>query len=55
MEIVREFSKEKETKNTVKFEEKPPAGQPPVIGALYLQKWAVGKAEKVTVKVEIPE
>jgi len=49
----REFVKEKETKNTIKFEEKPPAGQPPVIGSLYLQKWAVNGAERVTVAVTL--
>lgn len=54
-EIVREFVKEKETKNTVKYEEKPPAGQPPVIGSLYLQKWAANGAERVTVTVAIPD
>lgn len=53
--IIREFSKEKETKNTVKFEEKPPVGEPPVIGSLYLQKWAARGAEEVTVTVEIPD
>jgi len=52
-QIVREFVKEKETKNTIKFEEKPPAGQPPVIGSLYLQKWAVNGAERVTVAVTL--
>jgi hypothetical protein len=55
MEMVREFVKEKETKNTVKYEEKPPTGQPPVMGTLYLQKWAAGGAEKVTITVAIPE
>ena len=29
----------KETKNTVRFEE-PESGDPPIIGTLYLQKWA---------------
>jgi hypothetical protein len=55
MEMVREFVKEKETKNTVKYEEKPPVGQPPVMGTLYLQKWAANGAEKVTVTITIPE
>jgi hypothetical protein len=35
------FELQKETKNTFKYEERPPAGQPPRIGALYIQKWAL--------------
>jgi hypothetical protein len=34
----------KETKNTVRYEE-PESDQPMVIGALYLQKWAVHHLE----------
>lgn len=48
-----EFAKAKETKNTVKFDEKPQAGQPPVIGTLYVQKWAAGDAETATVTLDI--
>lgn len=34
------FDKDRETKNTVRFEER--AGEdPPIIGTLYLQKWAL--------------
>jgi len=36
------FELEKETKNTFKFEERPESGQPPRIGSLYVQKWALG-------------
>lgn len=36
------FQFEKATKNTFKFNEVPEAGQPPKIGALYVQKWALG-------------
>ncbi len=49
------FTKEKETKNTVKFEEKPEAGQPPVIGTLYVQRWVVGEATELTVTVEVKQ
>lgn len=45
------FSKEKETKNTVKFNEDAVEGQAPVIGTLYVQKWAVGDATTITVTV----
>jgi hypothetical protein len=34
----------KETKNTVRYEE-PEGGEPPIIGTLYLQKWATHRLE----------
>jgi|GEM_PF-467554 len=46
------FQKERDTKNTVVFTEKPDPGTPPVIGTLYLQKWFVGESEKISVTVE---
>ena len=46
------FEKEKETKNTVKFQEKAVEGQAPVIGTLYVQKWFVGDAEEIKVNIE---
>lgn len=33
--------KEKVTKNTIRFIEKPEEGKPPVITQIYVQKWAV--------------
>lgn len=47
------FVKEKETKNTVKFEEKPETGKPAIIGTLYIQKWFIGSAD--TVKIMLDE
>jgi len=38
---VIEFKFEKETKNTVRYEEVT-EGQPPAVGTLYVQKWALG-------------
>lgn len=38
-EVAFEF--EKETKNTYKYGETPEAGEPPRIGSLYVQKWAL--------------
>ncbi len=46
--------KAKETKNTVRYEE-PESGDPPVIGTLYLQKWAthrLGDPESIVVTIE---
>ena len=45
------FTREKETKNTIKFAEQPEPGQPPVVGALYLQKWYAGNATSVRVAI----
>lgn len=46
------FTREKDTKNTVRFQEEAVENQAPVIGALYVQKWAVGDAAKIKVTVE---
>ena len=44
MEKTVKFKLEKETKNTVRFNEVPEEGQPPIIGTLYVQKWFAGNA-----------
>lgn len=49
-EIAFEF--EKETKNSVRYKEVPAAGQPPVVGSLYVQKWFAGDAKLIKVKIE---
>ena len=42
--LVVKFDKEKETKNTIRFTERDnDEGLPPMIGTLYLQKFAVKK------------
>jgi len=46
------FTKEKDTKNTVRFAEQPPKGKPPVIGTLYVQKWFAGDATEMNVTIE---
>ena len=48
------FEQEKETKNTIRFQEVPEAGKPPVIGTLYIQKWAIGQEvpQPLSVKIE---
>jgi len=45
------FEKEKETKGTVRYKEKPEEGKPPVIGTLYVQKWFAGTRDKMTVTI----
>ena len=47
------FEQEKETKNTIRFQEVPEAGKPPVIGTLYIQKWAISGNIPQTLSVKI--
>lgn len=54
MEKTVKFKVEKETKNTVKYEEVPEEGQPPIIGTLYVQKWFAGTAQTLEVTVRKP-
>ena len=51
--ITVEFTKERETKNTVRFMESEVPDQPPVIGTLYIQKWAIGDAEILSVTIKV--
>ena len=55
MQKVHKFKKLKETKNTVRFEEEPEDGQPPVIGTLYIQKWFVKDRDQVRVSIDLNE
>lgn len=47
------FTVERETKNTVRYQEQTD-GKPPAIGTLYIQKWALGQdpPEKITVIIQ---
>ncbi len=47
------FVTERETKNTVRFQEEA-GGKPPVIGTLYVQRWALGEPlpQRLTVTIE---
>lgn len=53
-----QLHKERETKNTIRFEEMENAeGNPPLIGTLYVQKWALkrlGDPERLTLTLETP-
>ena len=52
--IKASFELEKETKNTIRYTEKPEAGKPPAIGTIYIQKWAplIPTPQTITVTVE---
>lgn len=53
--ITARFELEKETKNTIRYSEKPDAGKPPAIGTLYIQKWALPDPtpQNITVSIEV--
>jgi hypothetical protein len=54
--IVRTFQKEKETKNTIRYVEKPKKGEPEAVRTIYVQKWLVGSfdeaPDEITVTIE---
>lgn len=52
--FVSTFTHEKSTKNTERFQEDA-GNEPPKIGVLYIQKWAIGNAQKIKVTVEVVE
>lgn len=47
-----QFTKEKDTKNTVKFAEVQTQGEAPIVGTLYVQKWIAGDARSLKVTIE---
>ena len=47
-----QFTKEKNTKNTVKFTEVQTQGEAPIVGALYVQKWFARDAANLKVTIE---
>ena len=56
MKLEKTFEMEKETKNTIRYAEVAEEGKPPVIGTIYVQKWALkGIPEKVKVTLEVDE
>ena len=54
--ITIRLRKERETKNTIRFEEmENEEGNPPLVGTLYVQKWALkrlGDPERLTLRLE---
>lgn len=51
MQVIH-FEKEKETQNTIRFKEIPEDGKPPILGTLYVQKWAFKDKSKLKVTIE---
>ena len=49
------FELEKETKNTVRYNETPDAGVAPMVNTVYIQKHVVGKDAPKKIKVTLEE
>ena len=46
------FEYEKETKNSVRYQEIPESGQAPVMGTIYVQKWFAGETKQISISIE---
>ena len=54
-EITRKFVFDRPTKNTVRYSEEPAGGEAPVVGTLYVQKWALGNTPPQTIVITMKE
>ncbi|WP_372739959.1 hypothetical protein [Neptunomonas sp.] len=50
--VVVTFEYEKETKNSVRYQEVPEEGKAPIMGSLYVQKWFAGNTKSLEVTIE---
>lgn len=46
------FEYEKETKNSVRYKERPEPGQAAIVGSLYVQKWFAGTSKTLQISIE---
>ena len=46
------FEYEKETKNSVRYQEVPESGQAPIMGTIYVQKWFAGDSKRLELTLE---
>ncbi|ETX11817.1 hypothetical protein MUS1_07680 [Marinomonas ushuaiensis DSM 15871] len=46
------FEYEKETKNSVRYQEIPEEGKAPIMGSLYVQKWFAGNSKSLEITIE---
>lgn len=47
-----QFEYEKETKNSVRYQELPAPGEAPIMGTLYVQKWFAGSTKNLQITIE---
>lgn len=45
------FEFEKQNKNSIRFQEVPEDGMPPVIGSIYVQKWFAGESKHIELTI----
>ncbi|SFG80059.1 hypothetical protein [Neptunomonas qingdaonensis] len=50
--VVVTFEYEKETKNSVRYQEVPEEGKAPIMGSLYVQKWFAGNTKSLEITIE---
>ncbi len=50
--VVVTFEYEKETKNSVRYQEVPEEGKAPIMGTLYVQKWFAGNTKSLSITIE---
>ena len=51
-EKIIQFEYEKETKNSVRYQELPGPGEAPVMGTLYVQKWFAGNTKNLQMTIQ---
>jgi hypothetical protein len=50
--VIINFEYEKETKNSVRYQEVPEEGKAPIVGTLYVQKWFAGSTKNIAVTID---
>jgi hypothetical protein len=50
--VIVNFEYEKETKNSVRYQEVPEEGKAPMVGTLYVQKWFAGSTKNIAVTID---
>ena len=50
--VIINFEYEKETKNSVRYQEVPEEGKAPIAGTLYVQKWFAGSTKNIAVTID---
>ena len=50
--VIVNFEYEKETKNSVRYQEVPEEGKAPIVGTLYVQKWFAGSTKNIAITID---
>ena len=50
--VIVNFEYEKETKNSVRYQEVPEEGKAPIVGTLYVQKWFAGSSKSLEITID---